>query len=83
MAWVSTSATAFNTPDVGEIMPVVGSTAVQALGEVRFNDSGALANCPAVPTEAESTTDKMLTNEVNEVARSKEGSDAANHMKHR
>lgn len=83
MAWVSTSATAFNTPDVGEIMPVVGSTAVQALGEVRFNDSGALANCPAVPTEAESTTDKMLTNEVNEVARSKEASDAVNHMKHR
>lgn len=70
MAWFSTSASGFNTPDVAEIMTNVPSSVVQPLGEVRFNDLGALTNCPPVPTEAADTESKIRLNELEEVARS-------------
>lgn len=70
VAWVSLSASGFNTSDVADIMPAVAASAVQPLGEVRFNDSGALANCPATPTAIEKSDADISYRELEEVARS-------------
>jgi len=69
VAWVTSAASTFNTPDVGVSMsPDPQSTLVQPLGEVRFNDAGALVSCPT-PPEAEKASSIEL-NELEEVARS-------------
>ncbi|MBK9656430.1 MAG: hypothetical protein IPO66_13590 [Rhodanobacteraceae bacterium] len=68
VAWVTSSASTFNTPDVGDTMTPVPSTSVQTLGEVRFNDAGAMASCPTPPVAEKASTIEL--HEVEEVARS-------------
>lgn len=69
VAWVTSAASTFNTPDVGVSMsPDPQSTLVQPLGEVRFNDAGALVSCPTPPEAEKASTIEL--NELEEVARS-------------
>jgi hypothetical protein len=70
VAWASALASGFNTGDAGEFMPAVASSTPQALGEVRFNDLGTLANCPATPIARAADENEVRINELEEVARS-------------
>jgi hypothetical protein len=69
LAWVSGAVSGFNTPDVAEFMTAaIGTT--QALGENRYNDNAALANCPTPPSAINQTDDEIRLQELEEVARS-------------
>ncbi len=70
MAWLTGNVTAFNTTDVADFMTAVASSTVQPLGEVRFNDTVALSNCPAQPLEQPKSAAQVRLNELEEVARS-------------
>jgi len=70
MAWLTGNVTAFNTTDVGDFIPSVPSSSVQPLGEVRFNDTVALSNCPTQPLEQPKSAAQVRLNELEEVARS-------------
>jgi hypothetical protein len=70
LAWVGSSATGFNTPDVGSVAMTDAVGAVQSLGEVRFNDPTALAVCPTPPLVFNKSDAEIRLQELEEVARS-------------
>ena len=71
LAWVSQTASGFNTVDVAEFMTPAMAGAAQALGEVRFNDDvPTLADCPLPPTVINRTEAEIRLQELEEAARS-------------